>query len=193
MNGINRREFLFPFLLALAFIAVGSLPYWYGYATAHDDEVFMGFVGRGTPGAQGYLMLAQQVMGDRQLMENKMTNEPLPRTYVNVEFWLYGKFAKYTGLGLMGTFHAWRALTAIAYLCIIYFLAALGLPTVFLRRTALLLIALGSGLGWIIWCINVMTPLDLPLPLDLNGVAISGYLMNKPHFIRGGLFAALQY
>jgi hypothetical protein len=193
MGVLQRKEFVFPILLSIAFIVLGSFPYWYGYATAAEDEVFMGFVGRGTPGAQGYLMLARQVMDDGHLMENKMTPEPLPDTYFNLEYWLFGKFAKHTGLGLLGTFHAWRAMTVIGYLCAVYFLAALCLPSLFQRRIALLLIACGSGLGWMIWTVNTFTPLQLDPSLDLKGVAIPGYLVNKPHFIRGGLFAVLQY
>ncbi len=187
------REYVFPSVLGLVIIAVGSLPYLYGYATAPPGQRFMGFVGRGTPGANGYLMLARQARDGAHLMENKVTPEPLPRTYFNLEWWLFGKASRWTGLSLMAVFHVGRALTVLGFCLAVYYLAALCLGSVFERRLAVLLICLGSGFGWILWCANHGLGLWLIPSRDLNGVSVPGYLINKPHFIRAGIFAALKY
>lgn len=150
-------------------------------------------MGRGTPGANGYLMFARQVESGGHFMQNQYTPFDTPYTYVNLEWWLFGKMAGITGLSLVAMFHVWRALTVVAFFCAIYYFAALCLPGVWARRYAVTLMALGGGLGWLIWVTNRTAGLDFPLPLDLKGVNIAGYLVNKPHFIRAGVFAALTY
>ncbi|MFP4502815.1 MAG: hypothetical protein ACLFTT_17620 [Candidatus Hydrogenedentota bacterium] len=187
------REYAFPLLLAAAFIVVGSLPYIYGYATAPPDQRFMDVVGRGTTGAQGYFMFARQVQDGGHLMQNLYTPSPTPQTYFNLEWWLFGKSAAWTGLSLPAMFHIWRVATVVGYMCAVYFLVSLCLASVGARRYVLLLITLGSGLGWIVWCVNRAGGLGLPIPLDLLGVCTPGYLVNKPHFIRACMFAALTY
>jgi len=187
------REYVFPLALGVLFAVLGSLPYVYAWRTTPPGEHFMGFVGRGTPGANGYLMFARQVMDHGHLMVNQYAPQPTPHTYFNLEWWVFGKSAKLTGLGLMGAFHLWRVLSALGYCCAVYFLASRCLGTVGMRRLALALITFGAGLGWVVWLLSRGTGLDLGEPLDLRGVCIPAYLVNKPHFIRAGLFAALKY
>ena len=153
----------------------------------------MGFIGRDTPGANAYFMFARQVQQGRNWMQNYYTSEPLPGHYFHFEWWAFGKFARWTGLSLIATFHLGRIAGVFLFLIAVYLLAAASLPTVRQRRLAVALICLGSGLGWAIWAINHGAALSLPLPRDLKGVSVPGHLINKPHFIRAGIFAALQY
>lgn len=187
------REYFFPLALAAAFVVLGSLPYLYGHWTAPEDARFMGFVGRGTAGANGYLMLARQVADGGHLMQNQYTPEPTPHTYFNLEWWLFGKCARVTGVSLVGVFHLWRVLTVVAYFLALYWFAGLCLGTRGARRFAVLLIAFGTGFGWLVWTANRFTGLALPPSLDLAGVCVPGYLVNKPHFMRAAVFALLKY
>ncbi len=187
------REYLFPLALAVAFVVLGSAPYVYGYWTAPEGTEFMGFVGRGTPGANGYLMLARQVADGGHLMQNQYTPAPTPYTYFNLEWWLFGQCARVSGLSLMGVFHVWRVLTVLAYFAALYWFAGLCLPTRGMRRYAVLLVTIGTGFGWIVWGVNRFLGLDLPLPADLGGVCVPGYLVSKPHFMRAAVFALLKY
>lgn len=187
------REYLFPLGLGLLMAALGTVPYVYAHLTTPQGEHFMGFIGRGTPGANGYFMLARQVQDAGHLMTNQYSPQPLPQTYFNLEWWLFGKCAKLTRLGLLGTFHLWRVLTALGYCAAIYFLASRCLASVRMRQLALTLITLGAGFGWIVWMLSQLLGHDLGEPLDIRGVCIPGYLVNKPHFVRAGLFAALKY
>ncbi len=190
---LSAREYGFPLILAAVIAVAGTLPYLYGYQHTPAGERFMGFIGRGTNGSNGYLMMAKQVERGCHLIENKITPEPLPRSYFNLEWWLFGSFARWTGLSLIATFHADRVFTAFFVLFSIYFLARSCLKTTGARRLALALAALGSGLGWTIWLADRALGLHLPYPLDLQGVSACAYLVNKPHFARAVGLAALQY
>lgn len=186
------REYWFPLALAVFFVLAGSLPYLYAYRSVQPGQQFMGFVGRGTPGANSYFMMARQSQEGYNCIENFYAPEPRSRSYFHFEWWAFGKFARRTGLSLIATFHIWRVVGVFAYLFAIYYLAAAALDTVFKRRTAVALICFGTGFGWLLWILN-QYGLDLPISRDLKGIGVPGYLMNKPHFIRAGIFAALQY
>lgn len=185
-------EYLFPGLLALFCVLAGTMPYLYAYWTAPAGEVFMGFVGRGTPGANGYFMLARQAQEGYHLMENLATPEPLPRNYFNFEWWLTGKASAWTGLSPEAVFHVDRILSVFGFALAAYYLASLSIASVFWRRIAVSIICLGSGFGWLIVLANGLG-LDLEISRDLKGVQVFGYLVNKPHFIRAGIFAMLTY
>lgn len=184
------REWWFPCVVAVVVFLVGSVPYWYGYHSARPGEVFMDFIGRGTPGANGYLAYAKQVQEGNHLLDTKMTPEPTRRDYFNLEWWVFGQIARQCGLSLVAVFHVTRGMIVLFYVAMVYWLAALCLPSVFTRRLALLLVCFGSGLGWVIWLANHVG-LHLEISRDLRGVSIFGYLVNKPHFILGAAFATL--
>lgn len=190
---ISLREYLFPLLLGLLWCILGTLPYLYAYQTTPDGEVFMGFVGRGTPGANGYFMFERQAQDGFHFMENRVTPEPLPRTFWNLEWWALGKFARWTGLSLVVVFHLERITAAFWFALAVYFLAALCLDRPAQRRLATTLVCCGAGLGWIIWCANNGLGMHLEVSRDLKGVNVPVYLVNKPHFIRAGACAALTY
>jgi hypothetical protein len=186
------REFHFVLLLASVLTLLGSVPYIHAYWSAPDGEVFMGFVGRGTPGTNGYFMLARQAQEGYHLMENLLTPEPLPRNYFNLEWWLMGKAAALSGLTLEAIFHLDRILSVFAFCLASYYLASLAIASVLWRRVAVAIICLGSGFGWVIVLLNGVG-FGLPVPQDVEGVQVFGYLINKPHFIRAFICAMLTY
>lgn len=193
ISAIKTSEWLFPLALAVVVVVLGTVPYYYGYQLAEEDEVFMGLVGRGTPGAHGYLMFGKQVMDGHAFLENRLTPERLPSNYLNLEWWIWGNVGKGLGLDLMGTFHLFRVLTVLGFVFAVYFFIAQCAGSLFLRRVALALVCGGAGFGWVITWLNGLAPLNLQPLLDMKGVLIFGYLINKPHFIRAAIFAALTY
>ena len=176
---------------------------------------FMGLVGRDLSGANGYLMFARQAQDGHVLFENLDSPEPLPRIFFNLEWWLFGTFARWTDLSLIATFHIGRVLTVLAFALATYYLAAQCLQRVFWRRVALVWIMLGAGLGWIPWTLSLLYAWFNPehaaalpnqqvsgvlfegyrfaLPFDVAGATIPAYLVNKPHFIRAGVCVAMTY
>jgi len=207
------RKNWFPLVLAAAFALAGSLPYLYAYTLETADSHFMGFVGRGVFGHNGYLMLARQAQSGLHLMENLLAPEPLPRVFFNLEWWLFGKMARWTGLSLVATFHVWRIATGFLFALSITYLLRQCLATEFQRRFALALIMLGSGFGWIILAVSRALIYLLPaarnwvhdstpggvlfknvlmqLPPDVAGVSAPGSLVIQPHFMVAAAFAAL--
>jgi len=183
-------EYAFPIALAALIFLLGTVPYAYGYLITPDDKVFMDFVGRGTPGANGYFAFAKQAYEGLHLMENKMTPEPTRRDYFNLEWWIFGKMARWMGLSLVDIFHVTRAMIVLFYVCALYRLISLCTDSLFQRRLVVALVCLGSGLGWLIWIAN-RAGMDLTISRDLKGVGIPGYLVNKPHFILGAAFALM--
>ena len=203
----------FPLILAAAFALAGSLPYLYAYTIETSGSHFMGFVGRGVFGHNGYLMFARQAQAGRHLLENLLAPEPLPRVFFNLEWWLFGKMARWTGLSLVATFHVWRVATCFLFALSIMYLLRQCLATEFQRRFALALIMLGSGFGWIILATSRLlirllpaarnwahdsTPAGvlfkdvlMPLPPDVAGVSAPAYLVIQPHFMMAVAFAAL--
>ncbi|MCX5769609.1 MAG: hypothetical protein NTZ09_04970 [Candidatus Hydrogenedentes bacterium] len=203
----------FPLILAAAFALAGSLPYLYAYTLETPDSHFMGFVGRGVFGHNGYLMLARQAQAGLNLMENLLAPEPLPRVFFNLEWWLFGKMARWTGLSLVATFHIWRIAIGFLFALSIAYLLRECLATEFQRRFALALIMLGSGFGWVILGVSRVLIRLLPaahnwvhdsthgdvlfknvlmqLPPDVAGVSAPGALVIQPHFMMAAAFASL--
>lgn len=171
----------------------GSLPYLYaGYAT-QPGEAFMGFIGRGTPGANSYFAFSRQVAEGNNWLTNLYTPHAPSRAYFNLEWWVIGLAARATGLSLQALFHIERVTAVLLFLVAAYYLCAVFLVSPRERRIALGLIALGSGFGWVIEVADHFFHMTLPTSLDTQGVTLFSYLMNKPHFIRAGACAALQY
>ena len=201
-------------MLSLFFVVIGSLPYLYGYWVASPESVFMGLVGKGAANGQGYLMFARQVQDGHHLLQNRLTPEPLPQSYFSLEWWIFGQFARWTGLSLMATFHVGRAVGVFMFVFGAYYLAAQCLATRFQRRLSLALIVFSAGLGWLpylaSYALDTIYPNAVSLPVqwvgglpfpstvfplarDLAGINIFGYLTNNPHFIRSGALAILKY
>jgi len=213
LKGFLRRNW-FAFALASLFVAVGTLPHLYGYALEANNMHFMGFVGRGVFGHNGYLMLARQAQEGQHLMENLLAPEPLPRVFFNLEWWLYGKAARWTGLSLVAVYHFYRAASVFLLAFSVLYLLRRCLHTVFQQRFALALVALGSGFGWMLIAgsrvllrlMPSLTPLArtefpgvqyenvlVPLPPDVGGVSLPAYLVNQPHFALAVGLVALTY
>lgn len=193
MQPISRHEWRFPLLLAVFFVIAGSAPYIVAHRTTPPGDTFMGFVGRDTAGSNSYFAFARQAAEGRDYFTNLYTPQAPSRAYFNPEWWTMGAAARWTGLSLESLFQVDRALTALAFLLATYYLCAVSLPGLAHRRAALLLIGCGAGFGWVVWIANHLAGLGLELPWDIQGVSPFAYLMNKPHFMRAGAFAALQY
>ncbi len=190
---IHFREFLFPVLLSIFVCIIGSIPYLYGKSLEDGNRVFMGMVGRGTPGSFGYIMFQRQAWEGKWWLTNQCTPETSSGSFFNLEWWILGRTARLINLSVIQFFHIERCLSVLFFLIGVYYLIAIVIDELNLRRFTLLLITFGSGFGWLIWGMNRYLHLSLPLSWDVEGIQIFSYLICKPHFIRAIALAVLMY
>jgi hypothetical protein len=138
-------------LAALALLLVTSTPYFYGYWSAPADKWFSGVVFNAHDTAQ-YLSWMRE-SGERVFIENKLTSEDNPAIYFNLHWFIPGRFAALTGLGLTEVYQLFR-LIAVP-LCVVagYWFCGLFFTDPARRRFAFWLGTLTSGLGWL-WVVE---------------------------------------
>ncbi|NCO32405.1 MAG: hypothetical protein AUJ92_19880 [Armatimonadetes bacterium CG2_30_59_28] len=88
------------------------------------------------------------------------TTEPQPRMFVHLLFLALGLLSRVLHLPLVTTYHAFRILAGILLLHSVYWLAAYFFRSVSLRRTAVWVTAVSSGLGWLAFTLNVAFTLN---------------------------------
>ena len=167
--------------MALIITVLGSLPYAYGYASAPEGQRFMGFVGRGTPAANAYLMFARQAREGDPSMHNQYQPVPPDRYYLNLEWWAFGMLAPITGGSLIAIFHLGRVLSVFAYCLALYYFLGVLLRADQQRRYAFFFILFGTGFGWLVllgrklglidWALRRQSP-DASIP---TAASIYGY------------------
>ncbi len=187
------KEYWLPLINAIVICIIGTFPYLYGYYIAGEDRVFMGMVGRGTHASYGYIMFQRQAMEGKTWQRNQCTPENLPNRYFNIEWWLMGRLARWSGLTLIQIHHIDRIISVFLLTFTVYYFLCVVLGSLYQRIFAFLLIVYGSGLGWIIWLVNFLLNTHYPYTWDIQGVQVFGYMINKPHFIRGFVFGTLMF
>lgn len=193
LERLIRQNYTLVVILAVIFIAVSSLPYIYAHIRFCPGWDFMGLIGRDLHGGNMYFMYARQSKDGFNLFQNQLTPELLPRTFFDLEWWLFGRFARWFGLSLIVVFHIDRVLTVLFFFVAAFFLIAQCLPGRRERIFALILMIFGAGLGWLPWSAAKLMGEPPPFLRDIDGVTIFGYLINKPHFIRVAGLIALSY
>ena len=190
----DRLDIKFIFLITALCLTISSIPYLYGYLSTPADKVYTGLVGRDVPGSYMYFMWEVQSQEGYNLFENRLTPERHERFYFNLEWWLLGRFLRYSGLSVIAGFHIERCLTIFLAVLILYYFISCFFETTFERRCVLLLIFFTTGAGWLLWIISHWTGASMNIRLwDIEGINLFGSLINKPHFIRSIAFVCLTY
>ncbi|MDW8068661.1 MAG: hypothetical protein RML46_07100 [Anaerolineae bacterium] len=187
---VTRSELVFVALVTAIVLALGGLPYVYGYLSAPPDRVFMG-IALGTPDTNQYFAW-MRAFTRSVLIPNTLTPEPNEAAFFNLLWWLAAQGLR-LGLSHIAVFHILRVLIGAAFLFTAYLLCAFFLPDLRWRRTAFLIIAVGAGLGWV-WVVGKYLTGRLPYPLDVYIVEPNSFLalMAFPHFsLAAGLMFAI--
>ena len=103
-----------------------------------------------------YLMWAEQVRQGHDLVYDLHTTEEHPPLFPGVPWLLVGLIARALGVPVIYPYHAFRLLFALAYLLLAWRLVCLALEAPRARVYAFVIIALGSGLGWLTSIINAI-------------------------------------
>jgi hypothetical protein len=170
---VRRQEWRWVLVVGALALTLSSVPYLLGVILRTDERIFGGFV---YAVEDGYSYLAKMRQGAQGawLFHLAYTPEPHPGALVFPFHLLLGKVAALLPgpdltSKLVWTYHAARLILGMGLLLTVYrFLAALT-PSEPVRRLALLLVAFGGGLAWLLVALGQpewlgSLPLDLILP-----------------------------
>jgi hypothetical protein len=159
---VNRREWRWVVLVTLVLVVASSLPYVVAWMVRPAGTHFTGLLFNPQDG-NSYVAKMRQGLAGSWLFRLPYTPEPHDGAHVYLFYLLLGHLARWTGLPLIGVYHAARVLGGAAMLLALYRLASRLSDQVRDRRVMFLFAALGSGLGWLMGLLGVVTA-DLWVP-----------------------------
>ena len=176
-------EYYFVALVVVIVLLLTSLPYAFAYLSTPPDKYFVGFILNTSDHAQ-YLAWYKGFQTSF-LISNTLTPEPNPPVFFNLLWFILGRLGYHTGWSYVIVYQIFRWVAGAFFLGMIYAFSALFFSDVRQRRTAFLITALGSGLGWI-WVVlkYTLTPGELLFPMDVYVAEGNSFLcvMGYPHF-----------
>jgi hypothetical protein len=176
LAGIDRKEWRWALIWASMVVAVTCLPYLYAWHFAPEGLIFSGLLTNPLDG-NSYLAKMRLGLEGKWLFHLPFTAEPHDGAFIFTYYLALGHLAQLLGLSLPLIYHLARAVNGWLLLLVIYWYFARLERDLWTRRTAFLLTALSSGLGWLAAPLGLFT-LDLWVP-----EAITFYtILANPHF-----------
>lgn len=191
---ITWQEWRFVWIVIIAILLLTSLPYVYGYISAPPDKQFMGLM-LDIPDHAQYLSWWREFQHSL-VVSNKLTPEPNKPLFFNLLWWILAQVSRFTGLDYAPVYQAFRWIAGGSMLWAIYRLIALLLPDIPRRRTAFLLTAFSSGLGWGLVILKyILARGEIPFPQDVYVAEGNSFLciLGYPHFALAVTFIALSF
>ncbi|MBI1878322.1 MAG: hypothetical protein HYR94_08875 [Chloroflexi bacterium] len=189
-NGhVSSKEWRFVGVTMIIILIITTLPYIFAIVTAPPDRQFMGILFNVPDHAQ-YLSWYKGFQ-TQTIISNTLTPEPNPHLFFNLLWWVLGRIGFYTGLSYVTLYQAFRWLSSIFFLVILYALLARIFSDVQHRRLSFLLITLSSGFGWVLILLKyTVTGGELLFPLDVFIAEGNSFLniMASPTFIEAAGF-----
>src|SRR6185295_6470497 len=182
-------EWRFVGAIIIFVLALTTLPYLYAYLTTPPDKQFMGIMLDVPDHGQYFSWMRELTYAP--LSANKLTPEPNRPVFFNLLWWSLGRLGWLLGLGYPGMFQLLRLVGGTLFLLLAYRVCAWFLPDHLMRRTAFLIIAFTSGLGWALIALKYLWGMaDPPFPLLVfiaEGNTFLG-ILGYPHFIAAALY-----
>ncbi|MCH8274700.1 MAG: hypothetical protein IH851_07915 [Armatimonadetes bacterium] len=135
-------------LLAIAALALSSLPYVYGWARTPEGSTYLG-VHTNFDDHAVYAAWMKQAQEGRFFFENRFTTDEQPRLTVHLYFFTLGNLSRVTGIPL--AMHIGRLLFGLLFLVQLYRLVCRATESDFVRRVAVSVAVFGAGTGWLYW------------------------------------------
>jgi hypothetical protein len=178
---MTRAELRWVLLASLAVLLFASLPTIYAWTLADADHVFTGFV-YNTEDGNSYIAKMRLGARGEWLFHLFYTPEPHEPALAFPFHLLLGKLAAAFDLSLVLVYHLARAVFGLGLLLTIYAFVARFTQDVRARRLAWALVALGSGLGWLLTAVGATNWLgSLPLDFWVPEAYVFLVLYNLPH------------
>mgnify|MGYP000844850803 CR=1 FL=1 len=177
---ISAAEWRWVILISGILVTLTLLPYAWALASNHaeDDWQFMGMLANPKDGAT-YLSKIEQGRNGAWLFELRHTPERHNPAGFHVFYLMLGHAARLTGLSSVLVFHLARVATSLFMYIALYQLGATVWVRLRPRRLFFILIAFGSGLGWLLLLID-----PDQLAIDLNTPEAFPFFSSfaNPHF-----------
>jgi hypothetical protein len=178
---VTRSEFRWVLIASLLVLLFASLPTLYAWALADGDHVFTGFV-YNTMDGNSYIAKMRLGARGEWLFHLVYTPEEHEGALVYTFYLLLGKIAAGLGLSLILTYHLARLLLGLGLLLTVYAFVARFTSDVATRRVAWLLVAVGSGLGWLLTLLGAANWLgNLPIDFWVPEAYVFLVLYSLPH------------
>jgi len=159
-----------PVAVSAFLLVVTSLPVAYGYLSTPSDKWFSGVVYNVHDTAQYFSWMRES--GRALFIENKLTSEPNRPVFLNLHWWIPGRFAALAGLSLSLVYQLFRVFSIPLATTALFLLSARLLRDSPRGRFAFLLAIFTSGLGWV-WVVKkyVVSSHTLDFPRDVHTLA----------------------
>lgn len=194
LRRLMSRPIRFVISVSLVILIVTTLPYVYGELSSPPDKKFMGFM-HNVPDHGQYLSWFRGFQHSL-LVDNHLTPEPNAPIFFNLLWWTLARMARYTGLGYAILYQILRWVAGSLFLGIVWFFLSLFLEHRLQRVVAFLLVAVASGLGWVLVILKyTLLRGKLIFPLDVY-IAESNTLfciMAYPHFALAAALIVLVF
>src|SRR5881397_3457492 len=144
---VRGKEWIFPFLVAVALLAIAWMPYGIAFRKAPSSEQFMGLIGRENIDDNNvYLALMRQAAEGKLLFTNNFTPEPNPPALFNFIYLALGRLAGVSGWSLDFVHRLFGGLSIVLLVLVAYAFIATAIRKPWYRRMALVLACFGVGL-----------------------------------------------
>src|SRR5690242_10160600 len=181
MIATNKKDFLWIIIASLLILLLGSIPAWAGYQSQTEGLRFRGIY----YDSQDYAVHIATMLAGRHgewTYQFRFTTEPHRPAYIKLFYTVLGHVSIWMRLAPEPAFQVARLILGLIALFALYILMKQAFPDLFWARTAFLLAALGSGLGWLQvifnWTSTRITPIDFWLADDYVFFSLSVF----PHF-----------
>ncbi len=180
---VTSRERRWVLLFACLVMVLTTLPYFQGYAVEGEAYRFNGFV-FGVQDGNSYIAKMLNGAYGAWLFRTPYTVLPQRGVLMYLPYILLGKLAAPPGLHvqLVMLFHLFRFIAGVLMILASYDFLAFFVRNIHLRRVGILLISLGSGLGWLLILYGQGNLLG-SLPLEFYSPESFGFLslFGLPH------------
>lgn len=173
---ITRKEWLWATICAIGLALVALLPYLIAYLATPTTLVYTGFLSNPEDG-NTYLAKMQQGMRGDWLYHLPYTSEPHDGAFLITYYLFLGHIVRWARLPPIVIYHVARTVNGIGLLLVLYYTVSLFFNDRAQRQFAFWIVAVGSGLGWLVTLFGGMTA-DMWVP---EGYVFYSLFAN-PHF-----------
>ncbi|HXQ34738.1 MAG TPA: hypothetical protein VN843_12065, partial [Anaerolineales bacterium] len=177
----DKKELIWVLVISTLIMSWGSVPTWMGYKLETRDLRFRGLYFDSQDYAAHVAMMEAGIHGE-WTYQFRFTTESFNPAYVRIFYIFLGHFSRFSTISPEVVYHLARWLLGFAALYTLYGLTRQIFQKIFWARTAFLLAALGSGLGWLQLIFNLTSSRITPIDFWLIDSYVFFSLSIFPHF-----------